>query len=204
MSQITKKALEAALKELLLTKTLDKITIQDLTEACGISRSTFYYHFQDIYALVEWACTEDSAKALAGNKTYDTWENGFRDILHELLKDKAFIYNVYRYTDNRLTEEYLQKRTSQLLYDVVEENAAGMNVTEQQKRFIADFYQFGFVGLTVRWVDGGMKENPDRLVEELGVMLKGSFRRAIESFEIYNMGKADHRPHSDEEQDSDI
>ncbi len=188
MSQITKKALEAALKELLLTKTLDKITIQDLTEACGISRSTFYYHFQDIYALVEWACTEDSAKALAGNKTYDTWENGFRDIFHELQKDKAFIYNVYRYTDNRLTEEYLQKRTSQLLSDVVEENASGKNITEEQKRFIADFYQFGFVGLTVRWMEDGMKKDPDQLVEELGIMLKGSFRRAIDSFEIYNMG----------------
>ena len=52
MSNITKHALEAALKELLKEKPLDKITISDLTAACGISRTAFYYHFQDIYALV--------------------------------------------------------------------------------------------------------------------------------------------------------
>ncbi len=189
MSQITKKALESTLKELLKHKSLDKITIQDLTDACGISRSTFYYHFQDIYALVEWACMEDFSRALAGNKTSDTWENGFRDIFHEIRNDKAFIYNVYRYTDNHLMEDYLQKRAFTLLHGVLEETAAGMDVTEEQKDFIAGFYQFGFVGLVMRWVDGGMTEDPDLLVEQLGVLLKGSFLHALQSFEIYNMKK---------------
>lgn len=50
----TKQALEASLKHLLLQKPLDKITISDLTKDCGISRMAFYYHFKDIYDLVEW------------------------------------------------------------------------------------------------------------------------------------------------------
>ena len=58
MSNTTKRALEASLKKLLLQKPLDKITIQDLTTDCGISRMAFYYHFKDIYDLVEWACVE--------------------------------------------------------------------------------------------------------------------------------------------------
>ena len=52
MSQITKRALEASLKKLLTKKPLDKITITDITEDCGINRMTFYYHFKDIYDLV--------------------------------------------------------------------------------------------------------------------------------------------------------
>ena len=52
MSSITKKALEHSLKNMLLKKPLDKITIRDLTDDCGISRMAFYYHFQDIYDLV--------------------------------------------------------------------------------------------------------------------------------------------------------
>ena len=52
-SQLTKRALEESLKRLLLTKPLNKITIADITSDCGISRMTFYYHFQDIYDLVE-------------------------------------------------------------------------------------------------------------------------------------------------------
>lgn len=72
MSQITKRALEASLKNLLLQKPLNKITINDITEDCGINRMTFYYHFKDIYDLVEWACLEDATKALEGKKTAET------------------------------------------------------------------------------------------------------------------------------------
>ena len=43
MSQVTKRALEASLKNLLLQKPLSKITISDITEDCGINRMTFYY-----------------------------------------------------------------------------------------------------------------------------------------------------------------
>lgn len=42
----TKLALEASLKNLLLKKPVDKITITDLTNDCGITRMAFYYHFR--------------------------------------------------------------------------------------------------------------------------------------------------------------
>ena len=77
MSQVTKKALAAALKDQLLKKPLHKITINDITEECGINRMTFYYHFKDIYDLVEWACLEDASRALQGKKTYETWVTGY-------------------------------------------------------------------------------------------------------------------------------
>ena len=80
MSQVTKRALEQSLKNLLLKKPLTKITINDIAEDCGINRMTFYYHFKDIYDLVEWSCTEDARKALEEKKTYDTWQQGFLQI----------------------------------------------------------------------------------------------------------------------------
>ena len=64
VSQTTKRALEASLKKLLLQKPLNKITINDITEDCGVNRMTFYYHFKDIYDRVEWSCLEDARKAL--------------------------------------------------------------------------------------------------------------------------------------------
>ena len=47
MSDITKRALEASLKKMLLKKPVTKITISDITEDCGVNRATFYYHFKD-------------------------------------------------------------------------------------------------------------------------------------------------------------
>ena len=66
--QHTKQALEASLKKVMLQKPLDKITISDITSDCGISRMAFYYHFKDIYDLVEWSCLEDTKKSAAGEK----------------------------------------------------------------------------------------------------------------------------------------
>lgn len=51
MSQTTKRALAASLKNLLLKKPLDKITINDIAEDCGINRMTFYYHLK-IYMIL--------------------------------------------------------------------------------------------------------------------------------------------------------
>lgn len=53
-SAITKKALAQALKELLAVKPLDKISVSDICEQCGMNRKSFYYHFRDKYDLVNW------------------------------------------------------------------------------------------------------------------------------------------------------
>ena len=53
-SNITKHAIAAALKELCREKSFDKISIADITSTCGLNRQTFYYHFADTYALMDW------------------------------------------------------------------------------------------------------------------------------------------------------
>ena len=73
MSNVTKRALEQSLKNLLLKKPLTKITIGDITEDCGINRMTFYYHFKDIYDLVDWILVEDATEALEGHQDFETW-----------------------------------------------------------------------------------------------------------------------------------
>lgn len=121
MAGSTKYALEDALKKLLLQKPIDKITINDLTEECGISRMTFYYHFKDIYDLVEWVCIEDGKRALQDKKTYDTWQEGMGQIFEAVLENRPFIMNVYHSISKDKIESYLYKLTYQLIADVVGE-----------------------------------------------------------------------------------
>ena len=182
MSQVTKRALEASLKNLLLKKPLDKITINDITEDCGINRMTFYYHFKDIYDLIEWCCVEDAKKALEGKKTYDTWQQGFLQIFEAVLDNKPFILNVYHSVSREQVEIYLYKLTYDLLIGVVEEKSEGMNVREEDKRFIADFYKYAFVGLMLDWVRHDMKGDPHRIIEDLSVVMHGNVAAALERF----------------------
>ena len=96
---------------MLLKKPLDKITIRDITEDCGISRMAFYYHFKDIYDLVEWACIEDASKALQGKKTYETWQEGLLQIFEAVLENKPFILNAYRCISREQMERFLYQLT---------------------------------------------------------------------------------------------
>ena len=54
MANDTKKLIADSLTSLLEHKQLDRITVKYLVEYCGISRQTFYYHFQDIMDVLEW------------------------------------------------------------------------------------------------------------------------------------------------------
>ena len=78
MSTITKRALAEALKKMMEKKLLSKITVTDLAEACGINRHTFYYHFRDIYDLVEWIYCSEVERAIMGDDPADSWEERFR------------------------------------------------------------------------------------------------------------------------------
>ena len=182
MSQTTKRALEASLKHLLLQKPLDKITINDIAEDCGINRMTFYYHFKDIYDLVEWSCFEDAEKALAGKKTYDTWQQGFLQIFDAVKENKPFIVNVYRCVSREQIEKYLDKVTYKLLIDVVNEAAEKMNIEQDEKEFIANFYKHSFVGLMLDWIGNDMREDPVEVIDHLSKLMQGNFTRALHAY----------------------
>lgn len=186
MSQITKHALEDSLKNLLLRKPLSKITISDIAKDCGINRMTFYYHFKDIYDLIEWICTEETARAINGKKTYETWQQGFLQTFQMVLENKPFISNVYHSISREKIEDYFYAITYDLLIGVVEEKAVGMNVSEASKKFIANFYNFAFVGLLMDWIKKDMREDPQLIIDQLSTLIQGEVSRALNNYQFNN------------------
>lgn len=184
MSQVTKRALEQSLKNLLLKKPLTKITVGDITDDCGINRMTFYYHFKDIYDLVEWSCLEDAKRALDEKKTYDTWQQGLLQIFKAVQENKPFILNVYRCVHREQVEKYLQPLVDQLLLNVINEEAAGITVRDEDKQFIAQVYSYMFIGLMLDWIKDDMREDPQQIVEKLSRLIKGSVSVALSRFKL--------------------
>ena len=184
MSEVTKRALEQSLKNLLLKKPLTKITISDIAEDCGINRMTFYYHFKDIYDLVEWSCLEDAKKALEGKKTHDTWQEGFLQIFQAVQDNKPFIMSVYRCVDRAQVERYLKPFVDNLLMNVIEEESADIAVRDEDKNFIAQIYTYIFVGLMLDWIADDMREEPKVIVDKLAILMQDSFSNALQRFKI--------------------
>ena len=174
MAQTTKKAFATSLKKLLSQKPLDKIKITDITEDCEVNRQTFYYHFKDIYDLLEWVYTNEATRALGDKKTYDTWQEGFYEIFEYILENKTFVLNTYNSVSREYLERYLYNETYYLLLGVVEEKSKDMSVREKDKSFIADFYKFAFVGLVIDWIRKGMMEEPKDIIKRLNTLISGN------------------------------
>lgn len=180
MSIRTKLAMEASLKKLLLKKPLDKITISDITDDCGISRMTFYYHFKDIYDLVDWICLNETHQALNCLKTFNTWQQGFLEMFKSVQKSKSFFTNVYSCLSLEKVQEYLYNLTYNMLYNIVDEKSKGLNVTEADKKFVADYFKFVFVGLMLQWIKNGMKESPEDIVSRFITTSQGNIMLFLE------------------------
>ena len=184
MSQVTKRALEQSLKNLLMKKPLTKITVGDIADDCGINRMTFYYHFKDIYDLVEWSCLEDAKRALDEKKTYETWQQGLLQIFEAVQENKPFILNVYRCVHREQVEKYLQPIVDRLLLGVIDEEADGMAVRDEDKRLIAQIYSYIFIGLMLDWIKDDMREDPQPIVDKLAKLIKGSMAEALSRFRL--------------------
>ena len=184
MCYSTKKKIADCVRQLMKRKEISKITIGDIMEATGMSRQSFYYHFKDIYDLVEWSCLEDATRALAGKKTYSTWIEGLLQIFEVVYENKPFIMNAYRCISREQIENFLFQLTSDLIMGVVkeQEQAANTTIPDKDKRFIADFYKYSFVGIMLDWIKQGMKEDYEEIARMIAITLHGGIANSIRNF----------------------
>ncbi|MNF02999.1 hypothetical protein D3C80_2022390 [compost metagenome] len=73
--------------------------------------------------------------------------------------------------------------TNDLVMGVIQELSAGMEVSGEDKHFIANFYTLAFTGLVIQWMRGGMKDQPKHIIEQLSVLIEGNFLKALHKYE---------------------
>lgn len=178
MSQITKNALATALKKLLSKKELSKITISNITEECGVNRQTFYYHFKDIYDLLEWIFTNEVIEEI-DNEIEENWQQKFIYIFEYVIQNKEFIKNVYSSGSKEYFLKFAYKQTNLLIINFIEKEYKDKKIKEENKKFIANFYKYGFAGVIENWIITEMKESPENIIKKLNVMISGSFEEAV-------------------------
>lgn len=175
----TKKALARALKGLLRTTPLDRITVTQLARACGVNRQTFYYHFSDIYSLVGWIYETEAEDAVGGCRTYETWQSGLRATLEYLASDRSFVMGTYRSVNPWHARRFLDRIVRRFIGGVVDEQAHDSGACKDDREFIARFFAHGFEGLILDWIDDGMREDPARLVGRLELVVRGGVAQAL-------------------------
>ena len=165
MASSTKHALADALKQMMAIKPIAKITVKDLVEICNVNRQTFYYHFDDVYDLLEWVFEEDANRVLPKEVAFEHWQQDVMIFFHYLHENAAFTLNVYR-SDSRLYMlRYLRTRLESCIRSFADIVSEGMNIDKQDYDFVIEFYSNGVIGLIAQWMDAGM-QLPKVITEE--------------------------------------
>lgn len=87
-TEVTKRLMADALKRLMTKKPLNKITIREITEDCGVNRQTFYYHFEDIYDLMRWMFRQEALALLDQREGVVIWQDGLLQLFRYLEENR--------------------------------------------------------------------------------------------------------------------
>ena len=149
MEKSARTAINDSFKELLQRKSLDKITVKEICEHCGVNRQTFYYYYMDKMHVFKYIVLNELSRDVAQNRTLDTWEGGFMATMNYFLKNARMIMHVYHSSYFHEAQSYFDNLSEKLLYNVVEECVENMEVKlpHKDQMFIVHFYRHVFNGL---------------------------------------------------------
>lgn len=183
MLNITERALTEALTELLEERPLDKINVVDITDKCGLTRNTFYYHFHDVYDALNCYFTNEIEKMLVKYEHDEDWSGGFLEGLEFVYHHKTMIEHIYNFVDSRELRDYLDSVIFKYALTVIGKEFKKTDYSVQVKEIAADFYTNVLLGATIKWIKDGMKENPENMATLYTNVFYGTIEQTFKSID---------------------
>ena len=184
MASTTKESLGAALKQMLTVKPIDKITVKDLVEICGVNRQTFYYHFDDVYDLLEWVFEEDANRVLPSEVVYEHWRDDVMMFFKYLADNSVFALNIYNSNSRIYMLRYFKRRLLGCIRSFAIIVSEGKNIDRTDFEFVVEFYANGIVGLISQWLDLGMQLPKEITQDRFLKLLDNSVENMLARFQI--------------------
>ena len=161
----TKYKLAASIKECMRTEPVDKITVKNIVEGCGVTRQTFYRNFLDKYDLINWyfdkLVLESFEQIGMGHTVGESLVQKFEFILNE----KVFFTGAFRSDDRNSLKEHDFELILQFYTDLIARKTS--QPLDEEMQFLLEMYCQGSVYMTVKWVLGGMKSSPQEMSAKL-------------------------------------
>jgi probable dihydroxyacetone kinase regulator len=151
---LTKRAIAGAMKDLMRDLPFESITVDAITERCGLSHKTFYYHFRDKYDVVNWIFRNEIMGEILKVTTPDSWLDGSVALCRHIQENRVFYRNALKVTGQNSFTEYLYELTNAQVERLVAALCGGkQGLGDPEFRFLVDFYYHAFVGILKRWVN---------------------------------------------------
>ncbi len=193
-SDQTKHALAAALKELMAQKPIDKITIHDITERCGIRRQNFYYHFEDVYDLMRWMFQEEAVSLLRQHEGTLLWQEGLLQLFRYIEENKAVCLCALRSVGRDHLKRFFETDIHAIIHRTVEQfghevGAISAGVTESDVELVTHFYVVALTGMLESWLLGEIDRTPEELIRSADCILQDHVQGAKLRYGVMKAGE---------------
>lgn len=137
--------------ELARTKSIDKITVKDIVEACHITRQTFYYHFQDLIDVIDWSLRQAMEELVEKSIRIDSREQVIELFLSEAVKARGLLRKLLASQLREQTERLIVESVRSYFREMVERRELLQDVSLSDAQVALDFYTFATVGMMLEY-----------------------------------------------------
>lgn len=189
-SNITKKAIVSALKELMKKKPVQKISIRELTENADINRQTFYYHFNDIYDCIQWMYQEEALSSLKKSADAKKWQDGLLELFNYIDANKEVAMCTLNSLGRNSLKDFFVDDINSICSSFIEEfkQATGSADIMEKNRdyieFILKFYTISLSSIIESYLTGELDQTPQELIKLIGTSIEDHLSGACSRLNI--------------------
>lgn len=167
MSNFTQRAIKETFLSLLEERPLSEITVKDIVEKCGINRNSFYYHFQDLPALLEEIIKEEADAVIEKYSSANSIVDCFDALVEFSSRHKRAIMHIYRSVSRDIFERYLMQISEYFINSYISTVLTEEKINDNNKKAIVSYYKCVCFGLVIDWLNNGMKEEYTQMIREI-------------------------------------
>ncbi len=181
MAKQTQKFIMSTFMQLLENESLDKITVRDIVEECEINRNTFYYHYSDIYDLLDDVFRVEAEKFLEQDVDDNTtFGEEYARAAQFVLKYRKAILHIYDSKKRDVLENYLETLAFSFINRFVKKESEGYVLSDDDVDYITGFYTHAIVGNTIEWIKRKLPSGQERFIARTAGTFNATVKDMIE------------------------
>lgn len=190
LSRRTKENLAAALKNAMEKKPLSKISVSELCNACDLNRKTFYYHFEDIYALLRWMLEEEAIEVVRNFDLLVNLEETIRFIMDYVENNKHIIICAYDSMGHEEIKRFFYNDFIGIISNAInmDEKQLGLHVEPQVKEFLSVFYTEASAGMLMDWIRNRHRKDREITIQNLLIVYRVTIPAALKAKKLSESG----------------
>lgn len=172
-NRITKEIFAKSLKKLMREESFAKISVKDITEECGLSRNSFYYHFKDKYELINWIFYEDMISNVNSFDDPLKLADSFISVCKCIYQNRDFYLTCFQYVGQNSLFETIHT----MYYELWKVNLtvhymdAKVQLSDTEIDLMAKLNAYALVGIISEWVKNGISNNYMSYLEQVKKLL---------------------------------